>query len=163
MIPLGRCVLLWRLNRGLSQGALAVQAGMARPNLSNIEKGKREVSLRTLRALALALGIKPGVLADGVGPDPEGPSKLSRAKLERIAWAVVRNRELRDPRERELAEKMSLLLRPSLGAQGRGTGGRGRGGLAAQRAWLSLSGAHSAGEIKSLIKRVTEKAGNQPL
>lgn len=65
MIPFGQAVLLWRLHRGLTQQTLAVKARVPRSNLSAIERGKREVSLRTLRSLALALEVRPGVLADG--------------------------------------------------------------------------------------------------
>src|SRR5258708_39562784 len=102
MIPLGRCVLLWRLKQGLSQAALAAKAGIAQPNLSDIESGKRDVSLRTLRAVAFAINIKPGLLADGIGPDSEEPLVLSREKLERISGAVAKGEPLSDPREKEL-------------------------------------------------------------
>ena len=152
---------MWRLKHGLSQEALALKAGLPRPNLSDIERGKREVSLRSLRALAMALDIKPGLLADGVGPDSEEPMVLSRGRMERIAQAVVHNEVLRDPREKDLAEKLTRLLRPVLSARGIQNRGRSRKGLAAQRSWLSLTGIHSAEEIESLIKRITEKSSQE--
>jgi len=155
MIPFGRCLLLWRLKKGLSQGALAAKAGLPRPNLSDIERGKRDVSLRTLRALALGLGVSPGVLADGIGPDPAPPQPLSREKLERIAEAAAHGKELPDPVERDLAGKMALLLRSQLGTKGF----RSRGSLEAQRAWLSLTAVYPGEEIESLRKRVLEKGG----
>ncbi len=156
MIPFGRCVLLWRLKLGLSQGELAARAGIAQPNLSDIERGERDVSLRTLRALALALNIKPGLLADGTGPDSEKPLVLSREKLERISQAVVKGEPLSDPREKELASHARRLLLSRLQVHS-GSRARGRKGLAAQRAWLTLSSRYSSSEIESLINRIAEK------
>jgi transcriptional regulator with XRE-family HTH domain len=60
--PFGETVLAWRLARGMTQAALARAACIPRPNLSAIERGDREVTLKTLRALALALEVRPGVL-----------------------------------------------------------------------------------------------------
>lgn len=68
MLPFGETVLAWRLARGLTQAALANLARVSRPNLSAIERGQREVTLGTLRALAVALDVRPGVLVDGVSP-----------------------------------------------------------------------------------------------
>lgn len=68
MISLGENIYLWRLSKGLSQEALAAKAGIPRPNLSAIEKGGRNITVATLRALSFALGIKPGLLVDGIAP-----------------------------------------------------------------------------------------------
>jgi transcriptional regulator with XRE-family HTH domain len=146
MLPFGRCVLLWRLHQGLSQKALAAGAGIPQPNLSDIERGERDVSLRTLRALALALGIKPGLLADGVGPDEGREGPLSREKMERVAAAAAHGARLNDPQERELAERLRTLVWP----------GR-RKGLAGQRAWLALSSRYTPAEVQSLLDRIAEK------
>src|SRR5690242_1774814 len=111
MIPFGRCLLLWRLERGLSQAALAQKAGIPQPNLSDMERGERDVSLRTLRALALALGIKPGLLADGIGPQGPEFAALTRPQLERIAQAAVEGSSLKDPSENALAKTLHHLTR----------------------------------------------------
>ena len=77
--PFGQTLFLWRLDRHLSQAALAQRAGIPRPNLSLMERGKREVTLGTLRALAVALDVRPGILADGVLPVPwQGKPTWSR-------------------------------------------------------------------------------------
>ena len=158
MLPFGRCLYLWRLDRGLSQSELAVKAGLHRPNLSDIERGKREVSLRTLRALALALEIPPGTLADGTPPGGE-PEGLSREALERIADAVISGGKFRDPGEKDLAERMALLLGPRLAAQGGGPSGIRRGKRSARSAWLSVGGTRPSSEVESLIRRIVEKGG----
>ena len=48
---------VWREHRGLSLRALAGLAGISPPMLSEMETGKKEGSLRTLLALARALGV----------------------------------------------------------------------------------------------------------
>jgi DNA-binding XRE family transcriptional regulator len=48
-------VRVWREHRGLSMGALAEAAGIAQPYLSQIETGKREGSIETLRQIAAVL------------------------------------------------------------------------------------------------------------
>ena len=67
-LPFGQAVMLWRRQGGLTQQALARRAGIPQPNLSAIERGGRAVSLTTIRALAAALGVRPGMLVDGMPP-----------------------------------------------------------------------------------------------
>jgi DNA-binding XRE family transcriptional regulator len=50
-------VRVWRGHRGLTARALAVKAGIAPAYLSQIETGRREGKIETLKALAEALGV----------------------------------------------------------------------------------------------------------
>ncbi|MEI5665513.1 helix-turn-helix transcriptional regulator [Bosea sp. CCNWLW174] len=50
-------VRVWREHRGLSVSALADKAGIAQPYLSQIETGKREGTLQTMKKIADALKI----------------------------------------------------------------------------------------------------------
>lgn len=50
-------VRVWREHRGLSASALAEKAGIAQPYLSQIETGKREGTLQTMKKIADALGV----------------------------------------------------------------------------------------------------------
>ena len=50
-------VRVWREHRGLTQGQLAVQAGISHPYMSQIESGKRAGTTEVLRAIAEALGV----------------------------------------------------------------------------------------------------------
>jgi DNA-binding Xre family transcriptional regulator len=50
-------IRVWRDHRGLTGRALATQAGIAPAYLSQIETGKREGTVDTLKALAAALGV----------------------------------------------------------------------------------------------------------
>ena len=47
----------WREHRALTQDVLAAQAGISKAFLSQIETGKRVGAIKTLRALAAALGV----------------------------------------------------------------------------------------------------------
>ncbi|MBM3203157.1 helix-turn-helix transcriptional regulator [Candidatus Woesearchaeota archaeon] len=50
-------VKVWRAYRGLTQGALAAQVGISKAYLCQIETGKREGAIKTLRAIATALDV----------------------------------------------------------------------------------------------------------
>ena len=155
MIPFGQAVLLWRLKRGLTQEELAKRAGVPRPNLSAIERGQREVSLRTVRALAVALDVRPGVLVDGIVPQEE-TGRLSREAMERIADAVVRNAPLAEPKEQALADQLKYLVGSRLRAAGPVTKGVVRLSRVSDRAWLSLS-RYPEAVIESLVARILER------
>jgi transcriptional regulator with XRE-family HTH domain len=51
---------------GLSQEAFADKAGLDRTYISGIERGKRNVALRNIEAIAKALGISLAELMEGV-------------------------------------------------------------------------------------------------
>ena len=158
MLPFGQTVLLWRRQRRMTQEAVAKAARLSRPNLSGIERGKREVSLTTLRALGAVLGVRPGVLVDGIAPGPgEGAPALSRETVERIADAVAFDRPLADPAERATAAALRILLRQRI-RMARHTGGPPRAaGQAALRAWIQLRSRYGATAIQALADRVLER------
>ncbi len=58
-----------RTRLGLSQEGLGFKAAMHPTYISGIERGKRNVSLRNIVALAAALKIDPGELTGGLRPD----------------------------------------------------------------------------------------------
>ncbi len=55
-------VKILRQHRGLTQDALAKEAGISRPYLTEIETGKKDGSIRAMRALAEALDVSVGAL-----------------------------------------------------------------------------------------------------
>lgn len=159
MIPFGQTVLVWRLHRGLTQQGLAVKARVPRSNLSAIERGKQEVSLRTLRTLAMALDVRPGVLADGLVPGESGRQEAawSRGRLERIADAVVHGAPLHDADERALAERLASVIEPRSLASAK----HWRSSRLSQRrrntAWLQINTAYPPEVIKSLLQRIADR------
>ncbi len=52
-----------RKHRGYTQAELAREAGISRPYLTEIETGKKDGSIRAMKALAEVLGVSVGVLA----------------------------------------------------------------------------------------------------
>ena len=153
MVPFGETVLAWRLARGMTQAELATAARVSRPNLSAIERGERDVTLRTLRALALALDVRPGVLADGVTPRESGGT-LSRAAMERIATAAAAGTTPSDRRELALA----TWLRTAMAAGATAGGKPARNGTsAADRAFFLLKTSEGSETVTSLVNRVAER------
>ena len=56
-------VKILRKHRGLTQKDLAGRAGISRPYLTEIETGKKDGSIRAMRALAKVLDVHIGMLA----------------------------------------------------------------------------------------------------
>ena len=56
-------VKILRKHRGMTQVELARQAGISRPYLTEIETGKKDGSIRAMKALAEVLGVSVGTLA----------------------------------------------------------------------------------------------------
>ena len=156
-LPFDITLRLWRLHRGLTQEALAHRARIPRPNLSAIEQGKREVSLGTLRALAVALNISPGVLVDGTSPDlAEGrPPALTREAMERIASAVVLQRPVRTGRERRVAHALQQIVRNRLAISTRDVRVRQQQRVT-EAAWVWLKATYSEAVMRNLLQRIAD-------
>ena len=139
----------------MTQVELARAARISRPNLSAIERGEREVTLKTLRALALALDVRPGVLADGQLPG-RAELPLTRARLERVSQAAVSGRRLADPRESALADRLAAVTSSRRAARGATRPTR-----SAERAYLLLKGMEDDTTLASLFDRVAGKVGRR--
>lgn len=62
----GKRVRELRRTRGLSQEALAEKCGIDRTYLSGIERGRRNVALRNIVAIAQSLGVSISELMEGL-------------------------------------------------------------------------------------------------
>jgi transcriptional regulator with XRE-family HTH domain len=155
MGPFGETVLAWRLARKMTQAELAQAAGIPRPNLSAIERGDREVTLKTLRALAVALDVRPGALVDGEMPDVD-PRPLTRERMERIARATAHGTPLTDPREARMSRRLGATLSARMNPGTAPTGNR-RGPSGRDRAYFLLRTTQEPQALASLLVRVTEK------
>ncbi len=76
----------WRLAHHFSQSDLAKKAGISRPNLIDIESGKRGCTLKTLNLLAHALQVSPGTLLD---QSPPPTIVLSRYELDELCKTLL--------------------------------------------------------------------------
>ena len=159
MIPFGQAVLLWRMHRGVTQHTLASRARIPRSNLSSIERGKQEVSLRTLRAVACALDIQPGVLADGLPPPSKRTSghQLSREEMERIADWVVSGKPVRRASDRFLVDTLRKLVAPKARAYHRSWKSPRWSNRRTDLAWLQLRARYPSSVVESLLSRVTDR------
>jgi transcriptional regulator with XRE-family HTH domain len=71
----GERVRAQREAQGLSQEALAAQAGVHWTFLGQVERGRRNLSLHNLLKIAKGLGVDPGELVQGLAPpDDESPT-----------------------------------------------------------------------------------------
>lgn len=105
----------WRVARGLSQAALAERAGIFRPNLIDLESGKRDCTLKTLERLARALEISPGRLLDSL---PEAPAHLNRHQVDALARGLLKPETPLSPELEPLRELIGPLVFPILRAAG---------------------------------------------
>ena len=110
MPPIGQSILLWRNTKGLTQSELAIQSGVSRPNLSAIEQGARDLTLETLRRIALVLGVSAGTLVDGIGPSSYSKSELNRYALDRIARLAAGQSLRASDKERRIASDLQSLM-----------------------------------------------------
>lgn len=103
----------------------------------------------TLRAIAFALKMRPGILADGLPPG-EAVEPLSRGALERLADSAAGLRAPADPVEGRLAADLALL-----------SGSRSRRTRVSNRrldsAWLGLAARRPKAELASLLERAAER------
>ncbi len=157
MTPFGQTLLLWRMERGWTQDRLALKSGISRPNLSAIERGKREVNLRTLRALAAALEVRPGVLADGESPPSRLPRQgFSRSALDRIAECAVSGQRPEDEGERALVLLLREVTKNRLASPERRRILRGARRVT-DLAWLRLNAAYPESVVRSLFQRMDDR------
>jgi len=107
--PIGQIINLWRVERGLTQAAVAQRSGGSRPNLSAIEQGARDLTVQTLRRIAAVLGVSPGTLVDGMGPK-RASLKEDRYSLDRIARLAVGESLSAPLIERQIARELASFI-----------------------------------------------------
>ncbi|OVE77406.1 hypothetical protein BVX98_02555 [bacterium F11] len=159
MLPFAQNLILWRTSKGFSQEDLARAAALPRPNLSAIEKGHRDVTLKTVQALAQALDTRPGILVDGIPPDFIPPSfTWGRLRLERIARSVVSGAPLSNRIENHVRRHVTQVVQSQLRLIRGRKSAPPRGTRRTAVAWLWLRSHLPASVIESLIKRISEHA-----
>ena len=144
MINLGQKLYLVRLEKGLTQHDLVLRSGVAQPNLSNIEKGRKDFTVSTLLRLCHALEVSPAGLFEGVPPAPR-KGWMTRERVERLARAVWG-----DPCRLDSDEEAAVrLLRQVVPLTMRSHGQK-----RIVAAWSELRKKFTDGEIRILTERV---------
>ena len=112
MIEYGPLIHAWRLRRRLTQTELAKQVGIPQPNLSNIERGKQDITVSTLERISIALGVKPVQLMEWEEARSVRKKLIfTRRSIERLANAVVKPDSGLGFAERRVARLFSQVLR----------------------------------------------------
>lgn len=165
MITFGDNLYLWRIFKGLTQGELAKKAGIPRPNLSAIESGKRDTTLTTLRLLAAALGIAPGILVNGTGPISFKGARFSRTALENIALASTGKAARLSPQEKNIADFLAGIIRNRINAEEKKYNNTLKKTQLHAANWLMFKGALGKELISNLLSRAAkhiELSGEYP-
>lgn len=155
MISLGENVYLWRLAKGLSQESLALRAGIPRPNLSAIEQGRQDITVATLRALSFALGIKPGVLVDGIAPLKLNKSgRWPRNLLEDTAQASLDTDFYKlNPKDKTVSSLLSKITKNRINAQNKIYRNTLKARKASINSWLMLKSGVGREIVGNLLSR----------
>lgn len=146
MVSTGYRIQRCRTGKGWPQSVLAERAGIAQANLSNIEKGKRDLTVSMLLRIAAALDVKPSELLD---EEPEGKPRvpLTRDWIEKLAEVIVKPETRASVETREAAGLFRRLL-PEAALR--------ESGRSIENAWAELRSRFSEAEIKSVFQRIED-------
>ena len=145
MLNPGARIYRFRAQKGWTQAELAARAGIAQANLSNIEKGKQDITVSTLERVASALEVKPAALIEEENPSQR--FKLTRTQIETLAECVV------TPEKKTSSEirKLAALFREILPQQSVHTSSK-----KIQQAWTTLKQRFSSQEIQGICQRIED-------
>ncbi len=150
MLSVGQTIYLKRLEKNLTQIELVQKTGIPQPNLSNIEKGKQDLTVSTFLKICHALEVRPAELLDDLfDKTSRKPIIFSRPVIEKIAKAVVHEEKGLSERQREIADLLKLILPAE------------RRKFIKQkdvyRAWMELRRRLNGEEIKILLERIQDE------
>lgn len=147
----GQIISKIRQEKGLTQSELAMRAAVPQSNLSNIEMGKRDLTVSTLKRIARALDVPAARLLDEPRHEPAASSEsFTRARVERIASAVVTDAKSRSSLEAEIVSLLRYLSPET---------GKGRfSSRTALLSWSRLKTLISPIEIKTILEKIRDAA-----
>lgn len=148
MLTLGQNIVNQRTKQGITQAQLAEAAAITQPNLSCIEKDKRDMTVSTLKRISAALSVSPARLLDEKTDQTPRKTPLSRARIERIA-RMVTSGSLNESADAQIAYHFRQLL-PSNTV-------RRRSAKRVIYSWLELQNLFQKGEIKDIFQRIKDE------
>ena len=152
MFGIGQSLYLKRLEKGITQRELVQKTGIPQPNVSNIERGKQDLTVSTLLKICSALGAHPSELfVREAKPLYEHKTLFSRSFVERIARAVVHEKDGLSPRDRRIARWIREDLPQSVKTRTKQKN--------LHQAWMALKRELSGEEIKILFERIEDEKG----
>lgn len=148
MLTIGDHILLLREQRGLTQAQFARLTGVPQPNLSNIEKGKQDITVGTLRRLAQALDVPITYFFE----EPTLSSQWTRERLEQVAQAIAGHKRSLTSSDREIVKYFQAILPSTRGPK-----------LIRQThaAWISLRRTLDRVTIQNILERVRDAQSRQ--
>ena len=150
MLSIGQGIYIQRVEKGVTQANLVGKTGIPQPNISNIEKGKQDITVSTLFKICRALEISPSDLLDRCYQNTTRKSVVfQRSLLERIAKAVVHKKKGLRAEEARIAD----LFRAVLPAKRRKSVRL----KEVYRAWTKLRQCLSGEEIRTLLERIQDE------
>ena len=145
MLNIGEKIYQCRLKKAYTQAWLASQCGIPQPNLSNIEKGKQDLTVSTLVRLAAALGVRPAELMEEEQVAASFP--LTRRTIEAIAAAAVNPRVQTSSRLKKIAFLFRQIL-PETNPKG--------SSKKITAAWIELKKRFTSQEIRGVCQRIQD-------
>ena len=133
-----------RLRQGMTQAQLVERSGIPQARISEIEKGKRDMTVSTLVRLCRALCISPAKVFENEDPHFQ-KEPLTRERLERIA-KVAWEPSLAQSKSEKITAKLLRQIVPLDKSR--------KSPKKVYAAWSRLKERYSEGEIKILVERV---------
>ena len=146
MLMIGSNIAHARLERKMTQAQLAGQCGIPQPNLSNIEKGKKDLMVFTLIRIASALGVSPAQLLDEGTVEKHG-LELTRENIELLAEVIVNPDRKATAEIREHAELFREIFSETHSR---------KSAKQIQFAWSQLKNRFTSQEIRGIERRVQD-------
>jgi transcriptional regulator with XRE-family HTH domain len=153
MFETGLFIYSYRLKKGITQAKLAQKAGIPQPNLSNIEKGKQDLTVSTLKRIAQALEVPAALLLEDRPSGKERPFLLTRPFMEEVAQAVVNPKARVSTKAREMGGLFRKIL-PTEGEQAKSL-------KETNFDWITLRSKLTSEQIRAIHQRVQDARQRQ--
>ncbi len=147
----GQRIQSLRIEKGITQARLVALSGISQARISDIEKGKRDMTVSTLIRLCAAMDIHPGQLFEFQAPSSQR-HWITRNRIEKIARAFWGSPETLSIKERELVSMLKKVIP---------TGRKARSQKSVYAAWSRIRSQYTKDEIGIFAQRVRSEANRR--
>ena len=145
MLSIGQRLQSIRITKNITQADLAERTGIPQSGLSNIERGKNDITVSTMIRICSALGVNPAELFQGRSPGNK--MVFTRDRIERIAAATAGQELKLSSDEKSISENLKMIIPLNRSR---------KSSKKIQRSWDQLRQQYSDPEIMILTDRVLE-------